>query len=199
MVAERGAQRRAEGLLVHLEREVARRGRKCNAAARELRRADRALAGAPRALLAPWLRAAAGDEAAALRRACALPARVQLGPDRLVDEMRPDLGGEDGLVERDLLLRASENRCLRCGHYLTSSRISTRPFFGPGTAPLTSKRFRSGSMEWTVSPTCVARLPPIRPAIFIPLKTREGVAEAPIEPGLRTLCEPWVTGPRPKL
>jgi hypothetical protein len=39
----------------------------------------------------------------------------------------------------------------------------------------------------------------MRPAIFIPLKTREGVAEAPIEPGLRTLCEPCVTGPRPKL
>ena len=33
----------------------------------------------------------------------------------------------------------------------------------------------------------------------MPLKTREGVAEAPIEPGLRTLCEPCVTGPRLKL
>ena len=30
----------------------------------------------------------------------------------------------------------------------------------------------------------------------MPLKTREGNAEAPIEPGLRTLCEPCVTGPR---
>ena len=28
----------------------------------------------------------------------------------------------------------------------------------------------------------------------MPLKTREGVAEAPIEPGLRTLCEPWRDG-----
>ena len=27
----------------------------------------------------------------------------------------------------------------------------------------------------------------------MPLKTRDGVAEAPIEPGLRTLCEPCVT------
>ena len=33
----------------------------------------------------------------------------------------------------------------------------------------------------------------------MPLKTREGVADAPIEPGLRTLCEPCVTGPRLKL
>ena len=39
----------------------------------------------------------------------------------------------------------------------------------------------------------------MRPAIFIPLNTREGVAEAPIEPGVRTLCEPCETGPRWKL
>ena len=44
---------------------------------------------------------------------------------------------------------------------------------------MTSSRFCSGSTEWTVRPTCVTRLPPSRPAIFIPLKTREGVAEAP--------------------
>ena len=39
----------------------------------------------------------------------------------------------------------------------------------------------------------------MRPAILMPLKTRDGVAEAPIEPGLRTLCEPCETGPRLKL
>ena len=27
------------------------------------------------------------------------------------------------------------------------------------------------------------------------MKTRDGVAEAPIEPGARTLCEPWPRGP----
>ena len=37
------------------------------------------------------------------------------------------------------------------------------------------------------------------PAIFLPLNTRDGVADAPTEPGLRTLCEPWLTGPRLKL
>src|SRR3954453_10831300 len=73
------------------------------------------------------------------------------------------------------------------------------PFFGPGTAPLTRSRFCAGSTEWTVRPTCVTRLPPRRPAILIPLKTREGVADAPIEPGLRTLCEPCDVGPRLKL
>ncbi len=45
----------------------------------------------------------------------------------------------------------------------------------------------------------MTRTPPIRPAIFWPLKTRDGVADAPIEPGLRTLCEPCETGPRWKL
>ena len=33
----------------------------------------------------------------------------------------------------------------------------------------------------------------------MPLNTRDGVADAPIEPGARTLCDPCVTGPREKL
>ena len=33
----------------------------------------------------------------------------------------------------------------------------------------------------------------------MPLNTRDGVAEAPIEPGARTLCEPWDFGPAWKL
>ena len=33
----------------------------------------------------------------------------------------------------------------------------------------------------------------------MPLKTRDGVAEAPIEPGARLLCEPWLLGPELKL
>ena len=33
----------------------------------------------------------------------------------------------------------------------------------------------------------------------MPLNTRAGSAEAPIEPGARTLCEPCETGPRWKL
>ena len=37
------------------------------------------------------------------------------------------------------------------------------------------------------------------PAIRMPLNTREGVAEAPIEPGARTLCEPCDLGPLEKL
>ena len=64
---------------------------------------------------------------------------------------------------------------------------------------MTRSRFCSTSRSTTVSPSWVTRFEPICPAIFIPLKTREGVADAPIDPGLRTLCEPWVTGPRLKL
>ena len=33
----------------------------------------------------------------------------------------------------------------------------------------------------------------------MPLNTREGVADAPIEPGARTLCEPCDFGPASKL
>src|SRR3954451_3842490 len=73
------------------------------------------------------------------------------------------------------------------------------PCLGPGTAPLTSSRFRSVSMSWTVRPSCVTRLPPMRPAILMPLRTRDGVADAPIEPGFRMLCEPCERGPELKL
>ena len=45
----------------------------------------------------------------------------------------------------------------------------------------------------------MARLLPICPGPRMPLSTREGVAEAPIEPGARTLCEPCDFGPLAKL
>ena len=44
-------------------------------------------------------------------------------------------------------------------------------------------------------PRWVARLLPIWPGPLMPLNTRAGSAEAPIEPGARTLCEPWRPGP----
>ena len=55
------------------------------------------------------------------------------------------------------------------------------------------------STSCTVRPSCVTRLPPMRPGSFMPLNTRDGVADAPIEPGLRMLCEPWPRGPELKL
>ena len=111
-------------------------------------------AGAAGALLAPRLRAAAGDEAAALRAARARAVRVQLGAHGLVHEVRLHLGAEDGLLERDVLARraAAEHRCLRARPSASASRISTMPFFGPGTAPLTSSRLRSASTSCTTRP-----------------------------------------------
>ena len=65
---------------------------------------------------------------------------------------------------------------------------------GPGTEPRTSMRFSLGSIWTTSMPFWVTRLLPIWPGPRMPLKTREGVAEAPIEPGARTLWEPWGLG-----
>ena len=45
----------------------------------------------------------------------------------------------------------------------------------------------------------MTRLLPIWPGPRMPLNTRAGEADAPIEPGARTLCEPWDLGPRLKL
>src|SRR5439155_15315775 len=143
------------------------------------------------------LGAAARDEAAALRRGRARALRVQLGTHRLVHEMRLHLGGEDGVVQAHILRFLALEIQLRCvGH---QPRTSTKPFFGPGIAPSTSKRFLSTSTSCTTRPSWVTRLPPMRPAILMPLKTRDGVADAPIEPGLRMLCEPCDRGPEPKL
>ena len=62
----------------------------------------------------------------------------------------------------------------------------------PGTAPLMSSRPFSASTAWTVRFWVVTCSPPIRPAIRMPLKTRPGVAQPPMEPGLRWLrCAPW--------
>ena len=54
-------------------------------------------------------------------------------------------------------------------------------------------------MSTTSSPRWVARLLPIWPGPRMPLNTRAGSAEAPIEPGARTLCEPCDLGPEAKL
>src|SRR5690606_12008443 len=73
----------------------------------------------------------------------------------------------------------------------TALRTYTTRLRAPGTAPLTSSTPFSVSTACTVRLRTVTRSPPIRPAMRVPLKTRLGVAEAPIEPGLRWLrCAP---------
>ena len=158
--------------------------------------ADRARRGAAGALLAPRLRAAAGDEPAALRRE-----RARRGA-RSARRARPRGRGAASPRRRRWPRRArrpspcAPSRRARGAFGAAISRAPRRGrSSGPGTEPLTSSRFRSASTSCTVSPSWVTRLPPMRPAILMPLKTRDGVAEAPIEPGLRTLCEPCDRGP----
>ena len=76
------------------------------------------------------------------------------------------------------------------------SCTSTTALREPGTEPLISSRLRSASTWATSRPFWVTRLLPIWPGILMPLKTRAGKVLAPIEPGARTLWEPWLTGPR---
>ena len=140
-------ERRARRLAVDLDLEGAHRRREGDAAARPVRRAGRAGAGAAGALLAPRLRAAAGDEPAALRTAGAgaaafssarttswtrwgftsapntLPSSVTSFADfaRSVPRSR----GLDGLSAR-----AGWRLCA------FSSLISTMPFFGTGDGAL---------------------------------------------------------------
>src|SRR5438105_8971563 len=99
MVAQGRPKGGLHGFAIHLDTEVARRRGERDAAALELRGADRALTRTAGALLAPRLAAAARDEAAALRRARPLAVVVQLGAHGLVHEMRLQLGAEDGLLE----------------------------------------------------------------------------------------------------
>ena len=63
---------------------------------------------------------------------------------------------------------------------------------GPGTAPRTRISSRSAS-AWTTSRfSVVTWCPPMRPAMRVPLKTRAGVAQAPMDPGERCfLWLPW--------
>ena len=63
--------------------------------------------------------------------------------------------------------------------------------FAPGTAPRTRMRLESARMRTTRRFFTFTRSPPVRPAMRVPLNTRPGVAQPPIEPGLRWLrCAP---------
>src|SRR4051794_12677687 len=110
---EHAAQRGAALLAVDLDRVVARGRAEDDAAAREVRRTDRALARAAGALLAPRLRATTAHVAARLRRRGALAARVELRADRLVHERAVEARAERRVVEVDAL-RAAED--LRASH-----------------------------------------------------------------------------------
>src|SRR5207245_9768205 len=71
------------------------------------------------------------------------------------------------------------------------------PPFGPGTLPSITSRFSSLSMPSTRELRTVTRSAPMCPDMRIPLNTREGNADEPIEPGIWNI-EPCDLGPPPK-
>src|SRR5437763_7813812 len=82
--------------------------------------------------------------------------------------------------------------------FCSALRMTTTLPFAPGTAPRIIKILFSASTRAIVSPFTVTRSSPMWPEDLFPLTTREGYAEAPIEPGARTFIEPCDSGPRLK-
>src|SRR5690606_39550362 len=139
----------------------------------------------------------AGELTATIGRVGSLTRRSELGCHDLVDERDVGLHVEDrtGQLDRTgLLTRGVDDVESGSGHDqapFTALRTKTMRPRAPGTAPLTSRRPFSTSTEWTLRFCTVTRPLPMRPAMRCPLKTRLGVAEAAIEPGLRWLrCAP---------
>src|SRR5699024_3811813 len=161
-----------------------------DAAALELRRADRALPSVTGPLLPVRLFATAGTHAARLRRVRALPARGQLRDNNLVQQRNAGVHVEDlvGKVDGAVGLTVRGTDIERRAHHappFAGLFTSTRPPLGPGMAPLINSSPESSSTWCTLRFCVVTRLEPIRPAIFMPLNTRPGYAQPPIEPGLR--------------
>src|SRR5215210_553466 len=192
---QRGAERAPPCLAVHLDRVAARPRAEGHAATGALRRRERAHARPSGALLAPGLRAGHADLAARLRGRRAAPLRRQLRAHGLVHERAVEALAEDGVVKSERAGALAD--VLGGGGHQASLLISTTEPLAPGTEPRTSSRL--SRMSTTSSPRWVARRLPIWPGPRMPLNTRAGSAEAPIEPGARTLCEPCETGPRWKL
>ena len=69
---------------------------------------------------------------------------------------------------------------------------------GPGNRAAEQQQVAIGVDVDDLRPGWVTRRLPIWPGSRVPFMTCDGVALAPIEPGARTLCEPWLTGPREK-
>src|SRR6266508_1417886 len=200
-------ERRAQGELHHLLggalAVAAGLGAEGDAATAPLGRVGGTLSGAARPLLAPRLGATAGHLGPGLGALVSAPAGGELGRDHLVHNGNIGLDAEHGLVQlhRTGLLAgliadvdfAHASRPSFPTTAFTALRMSTSPPLGPGTAPFTSSRLRSGS-AWTTSRLrVVTRSPPMRPAILVPLNTREGVAQAPMAPGERCLrSTPWL-------
>src|SRR5690606_9297521 len=192
--AQRGRLHLLRGALVVL----ARRRAVHDATTGELRRPDRTLAGPAGALLPVRLAATTADLAAGLGVVRTLPGGGQLRRDDLVHQRHVGLHVEDlrGQLDGARLLPLG-GLDVHGGHApappFTALRTNTRLPLGPGTAPLISSRPSSAFTSCTVRPCVVTRWWPIRPAIRMPLNTRPGVAQPPIEPGARWVAWlPWL-------
>src|SRR5208283_5290322 len=75
--------------------------------------------------------------------------------------------------------------------------ITMYPPCGPGTLPSTTSRFSSLSTPKTLRLRCVTRSCPMCPDMRIPLNTREGNADEPIDPVIWNI-DPCDLGPPPK-
>src|SRR5205085_10474910 len=194
---ERRLERRLLLLRVHLVGVVARLRPEDRAAVAVDRRAVTALPGPARALLPERLLARAGHFGAVLDLVRSLAERGEVVAHRLVDQVLLVRIAEDvvGQLDRaDLLVVPVLDVDGRHRHSprfpFLEKRTTTRPFLPPGTAPLMWRRLVSASTLATRRFLTVTCSPPMRPAIRMPFMTREGKAEAPIEPGARWNIEP---------
>src|SRR5258708_14362185 len=161
------------------------------------RAADGTHARASGTLLPPQRLARSGDFVTRLGRRRSAPHARQVMPHRFVQQRFIDVRAEHRVGQlhaADLLIAQIDNVYLRHGYFLALLTI-TYPPFGPGTAPLISSTFSSGSTSTISRLRTVTRVVPICPDIFIPGKTRDGKLDAPIEPGARWNMEPCPPGP----
>ena len=159
-VGERRAQREADHLLGRALAVVARLRAVGHTTAAPVRRADRALAGAAGALLAPRLRATTADLGPGLRAVRARPGGGELRGDDLVHDRDVRLDAEQlvGHVDRagvragrrlHVELHAASPCAAGTTGRFAALLTNTRPPLGPGTAPLTRRRPRSASPSTT--------------------------------------------------
>ena len=212
---QRVGQRRAERALHHLLVDalvvVAHDRAVGHAAADPLGRADRALARAAGALLAPRLLPAAADLAARLDLVRAGAQTGHRRHDHLVHQRhvhrRLEDGRRAGRASRSSCRRRPRCRSSPCSRSLRHPCLQRgldgrahhhEPAVGAGDRALdraaARARGRTGPPRGS-APSCAGC--PSWPAIRMPLNTRLGVAHAPIAPGERCfLCTPWPP-PRP--
>ena len=144
----------------------------------------------------------------------ALAGGGELGDDDLVDQRDvdldvEDLGGQlDGAAGRAVRRADVDGRASlvvsawSLGHTtlpeaaLDGGADEDHAAAGAGDGALDEQQARSASTAWTVRFCVVVRTWPMRPAMRVPLKTRAGVAQAPMEPGER--CLRWTPWPAPR-